>query len=195
MKKIISFLLVAALTLCLFAMPATAEEVFTGYGDTDQNKKIEAADALSILKYVVGKEDIPLAQNCFWDVNGDYAVNASDALDVLKRVVGKISVFDAEAGYQPFSIQGYTALNMYENTSYDLNFVIKYATDGFKVGWEVAPEHEGVLNCTWSDWNGDNITLTVNASQVSKTTVIPLYVYIVQQPSSYFVCNVTIYNQ
>lgn len=149
MKKIVSLLLVAALTLCLFVMPASAEDVFTGYGDADQNQKIEAADALSILKYVVGKESIPLAQNCFWDVNGDYTVTAADALDVLKRVVGKISSFDAEAGYKPFRIKGYTALNMYEGTSYDLDFVIEYAVNDFNVSWTVAPEHQGLLQCQW----------------------------------------------
>lgn len=54
-------------------------------GDTDGNGKLEAADALAILKMVVGMEPV---YKWTGDVNGDKCVTAEDALFILKKVVG-----------------------------------------------------------------------------------------------------------
>ncbi len=71
------------LTINVVAAPA---------GDVDGNGKTEAADALMILKQVVGKITLTQAQMTAADLNGDGEVGAADALCVLRIVVGKPAV-------------------------------------------------------------------------------------------------------
>lgn len=66
------------------------------YGDLDGNGKINASDALVILKSAVHKLTLPKYLEKYADVNGDTDINASDALLVLRKAVGKIEQFPAE---------------------------------------------------------------------------------------------------
>jgi len=66
------------------------------YGDVDGNGKVEAADALEVLKSVVGKVTLTEDQSKAADVDGSGKVDAADALDILKKVVGKIEKFAVE---------------------------------------------------------------------------------------------------
>ena len=67
------------------------------YGDVDQNQEITAADALLVLKKVVGKESLSQEeQQKAAEVSGDGTINAEDALLILQMVVGKIHVFPVE---------------------------------------------------------------------------------------------------
>ncbi len=66
------------------------------YGDVDGNEAVSAADALMILKSVVGKVTLTDAQKVAGDLDGNGNVNAADALLVLKKVVGKVDKFPVE---------------------------------------------------------------------------------------------------
>ncbi len=67
------------------------------YGDIDGDKKITAADALEVLKSVVGKVILTESQVVATDVDGSGKADAADALLILKKVVGKIDKFPVEA--------------------------------------------------------------------------------------------------
>ncbi len=66
------------------------------YGDVDGNGKVEATDALEVLKSVVGKVDLTGEQLIVADTDGNGKADATDALNILKKVVGKIDKFPVE---------------------------------------------------------------------------------------------------
>jgi len=66
------------------------------YGDLTGDGEVSAADALEVLKSVVGKVTLTDDQKVAADVTDDGEVSAADALDILKKVVGKIDKFAAE---------------------------------------------------------------------------------------------------
>lgn len=66
------------------------------YGDVDGNEKIEAADALMILKNVVKLTTLTAEQEKVADVDNNEKIEAADALLVLKKVVNLIDKFPAE---------------------------------------------------------------------------------------------------
>ncbi|MBR6548101.1 MAG: dockerin type I repeat-containing protein, partial [Clostridia bacterium] len=65
-------------------------------GDVDMDGSVTAADALEVLKSVVGKVTLTEEQFIAADVDGSGKVDAADALDILKKVVGKIDKFPVE---------------------------------------------------------------------------------------------------
>jgi uncharacterized repeat protein (TIGR02543 family) len=89
-----------------FTTPVTKDLVLTAkfedstpavlYGDVDGDTKVTAADALEVLKSVVGKVTLTEDQSKAADVDGSGNVDAADALDILKKVVGKIEKFAVE---------------------------------------------------------------------------------------------------
>lgn len=107
MKKGIAAILAAIMVLGVMLVPATALAADEGtfgvdyllYGDVDKNEKINAADALTVLKAAVGKVALTEPEVILADVNGDEKVNAADALLILKFAVGKISTFPAGVKY------------------------------------------------------------------------------------------------
>ncbi len=58
-------------------------------GDVTGDGKVNAADALAILRYAVHKTDLTAEQQAVADLNHDNAINAADALAVLRKAVGK----------------------------------------------------------------------------------------------------------
>ena len=66
------------------------------YGDLDADKKTTAADALEVLKSVVGKTTLTDEQFTAADTDGNGKADAADALNILKKVVGKIEKFPIE---------------------------------------------------------------------------------------------------
>ena len=66
------------------------------YGDVDGNGKVEATDALEVLKSVVGKVTLTDEQLVKADTDGNGKADATDALNILKKVVGKIDKFPVE---------------------------------------------------------------------------------------------------
>jgi hypothetical protein len=75
----------------------TVQFSMTKYSDVDGDTKVTAADALEVLKSVVGKVTLTDGQITAADVDGNGKVDAADALDILKKVVGKINQFSVEA--------------------------------------------------------------------------------------------------
>ena len=65
-------------------------------GDVDLDGTVSAADALEVLKSVVGKVELNPMQQILADVNADSSVSASNALMILQRAVGKIDKFPCE---------------------------------------------------------------------------------------------------
>ncbi len=66
------------------------------YGDIDGDGKVTAADALEVLKSVVGKTTLTDEQFTAADTDGNDKADAADALNMLKKVVGKIDKFPVE---------------------------------------------------------------------------------------------------
>ena len=62
-------------------------------GDVNEDKDINAKDALEVLKFAVGKTVLSEEAQLRADVNLDDAINAKDALEILKYAVGKITGF------------------------------------------------------------------------------------------------------
>ncbi len=86
MKKIVSILLCAIITLSCFAVYGSAASVM--YGDIDGDKKVSAADARLVLRYSVKLENsFTQAQKTAADVNLDNKIDASDARSILRGSV------------------------------------------------------------------------------------------------------------
>ncbi|MBR4868232.1 MAG: metallophosphoesterase, partial [Clostridia bacterium] len=66
------------------------------YGDVDGDGRVSAADALEVLKAVVGNITLTDEQTVFADVDGDEKISSVDALYILKKVVGKIDTFPVQ---------------------------------------------------------------------------------------------------
>ncbi|MBR4868468.1 MAG: hypothetical protein IKU10_04870 [Clostridia bacterium] len=65
-------------------------------GDVDGDGKVTAADALEVLKSVVGKTILDENQFKAADTDGSGKADAADALNILKKVVGKLQIFPVE---------------------------------------------------------------------------------------------------
>ena len=65
-------------------------------GDVNQDEKIDAKDALLVLKYAVGKTVLTDHQIQAAEVTGDGKIDAKDALEILKYAVAKIDKFPIE---------------------------------------------------------------------------------------------------
>ena len=63
-------------------------------GDVTGDSKINAKDALEVLKAAVGKVKLSEEQTASADVNKDALINAKDALEILKYAVGKPSALN-----------------------------------------------------------------------------------------------------
>ena len=63
------------------------------YGDVNGDQKIDAKDALEILKFAVGKAQLTPEQQAAAEVDGKEGINAKDALEILKFAVEKITEF------------------------------------------------------------------------------------------------------
>ena len=66
------------------------------YGDVNGDTKIDAKDALMVLKYAVQKMELTQAQQKAAEVDGKDGINAKDALEILKYSVKKITKFPIE---------------------------------------------------------------------------------------------------
>ncbi|MBQ6818991.1 MAG: beta-galactosidase [Clostridia bacterium] len=100
MKRILSFALSMIMVLTVLTMAPTSVSFADAppYGDVDQDNSVSAADALAVLKNVVGKLVIEGELFEYADVDDDDGISANDALMILKYVVGKIDQFPADKG-------------------------------------------------------------------------------------------------
>ncbi len=73
----------------------TNTDVYT-LGDVNEDEKIDAKDALQVLKYAVGKIKLTDKQKQAAEVTGDDFFDAKDALAILKYAVNKIDKFPIE---------------------------------------------------------------------------------------------------
>ncbi|MBR4869058.1 MAG: dockerin type I repeat-containing protein, partial [Clostridia bacterium] len=84
------------LTAAKQAVEALKQANAVPYGDVDGDGRVSAADALEVLKAVVGNVTLTEEQTVLADVDGDERISAVDALEILKKVVGKIDRFPVE---------------------------------------------------------------------------------------------------
>ena len=66
------------------------------YGDVNGDTKVDAKDALMVLKYAVEKIDLTDEQKLAAEVDGMEGIGAKDALEILKYTVGIIEQFPAQ---------------------------------------------------------------------------------------------------
>lgn len=87
-------LLAGVLTVGMPKGVQAASQTEPPLGDVNMDNRVDAEDALAILKHTVHLE---LADETFADVDGNGVVNAMDALLVLKSIVGLENHFPAES--------------------------------------------------------------------------------------------------
>ena len=118
MKKLLSFVIVFSILISVFQMVPAAKSAVT-YGDLDNDAKINASDALVVLKASVNKISLTEEQKIAGDVNVDNKWNASDALLILKYAVKKIDKFPAEVSNEMTPEERYYHQR---NTEYNVDF-------------------------------------------------------------------------
>ena len=79
-------------------IPETPTDIPTDipYGDVNGDEKVDAKDALEVLKFAVGKTKLTEDQQKAAEVDGKEGINAKDALEILKYAVKKINKFPIE---------------------------------------------------------------------------------------------------
>ena len=68
--------------------PATWQALGVSYGDVNADGKVNAKDALQVLRSAVGKETLTEKQKETADLNADGNIDAKDAQKILKQAVG-----------------------------------------------------------------------------------------------------------
>lgn len=63
------------------------------YGDVTMDDKVNASDALLVLRHAVNKVSLNVVYHEIADVDGNGKINAVDALQILKKAVGKLNKF------------------------------------------------------------------------------------------------------
>lgn len=87
--------------------PYGAREIVYDTGDVDGDGKIDAADALPVLRYAVGKGELSRLALTAADTTGEHHPDAADALCILQKAVGNIRHFPAQitpVGYGQWEI-------------------------------------------------------------------------------------------
>lgn len=74
--------------------PSNPEKI--AYGDVNADQKIDAKDALMVLKSAVDKLTLSKTQALAAEVDGKEGINAKDALEILKFAVDKLEKFSIE---------------------------------------------------------------------------------------------------
>ena len=94
MKRMLCFLLIAALSFAFLPNTVADEQVL--YGDVNGDEEINAKDALLVLRYAVEKEQFSQHQLQAADVTRKGNPDARDALCILQKAVGKLRHFEVE---------------------------------------------------------------------------------------------------
>lgn len=189
MKKIVLFLFLVVISVFLLSFSASAEITHI-FGDTDQNGKINANDALLILRYAVGKSTIEPDLFCYSDTNTDYSVNATDALNVLKYSVGKIQQFAADNDFEGsiYIPERYNDIFMQLGCTRAVACYFESLEADYTVVWDVDSKYiTGQWTEEWAeDENGDLMVLFLTAeANPYKTQSIPVRVFYKESPGIY----------
>ncbi len=86
-------ILLTAVCLLLCSASSLAKEIPGISGDLNDDRAVDASDALAALQHSVGLSVLPPELQGFGDLNGDAAVDAADALLMLQYSVGLIRDF------------------------------------------------------------------------------------------------------
>ncbi len=100
MRKILSLLLTVVLVFGVITIHPATLSLAQGecWGDGDGNGKVNASDALMVLKVAVNKLTVEDDVYTLLDVDGSGALNAGDALLILRFAVQKIDRFPIDQG-------------------------------------------------------------------------------------------------
>ncbi len=130
-RKLCCFLALLMLFSTAVVPVALAEDGGYGYyGDVNNDKSVNAVDALMTLKYAVGKQELTDTQVQSADTDGNGGVNAADALQILQFSVGKLKSWrlDTEEYTDPYdTYENYVDSDFDYNTSLSVNGA--YAND------------------------------------------------------------------
>jgi hypothetical protein len=88
-------LLVVGLICIALAMPVFAESEFK-YGDVNSTGEVDVADAILVLRHIVGLITLEGDDLHAADVNASGAVDVADAILILRKIVGLIEIFPAQ---------------------------------------------------------------------------------------------------
>ena len=87
MKKFVSLFLALTMLFSVFGF-STVQAIDIKSGDVNLDGEINAADALNVLQFSIGRISLGDTQKSKADVNGDGLINSSDALVILQISVG-----------------------------------------------------------------------------------------------------------
>jgi hypothetical protein len=88
-------LLVVGFICIALAMPVFAESEFK-YGDVNSTGEVDVADAILVLRHIVGLITLEGDDLHAADVNASGAVDVADAILILRKIVGLIEIFPAQ---------------------------------------------------------------------------------------------------
>lgn len=95
LAKFLTFILIVCLIGMLPVKIALAESSFM-YGDVDDNETVNVADAILVLRHIVGLQTIEGYKWYAADVNADGKVDVGDAILILRYIVGLEDLFPAQ---------------------------------------------------------------------------------------------------
>ncbi len=110
MKRIVCTVLILSLMLCV---PLSSAQTARLWGDANQSGKVDASDALEVLRHVVGKGSLTDEAAVVANVDAKGGITAMDALQILQKVVGKLDRFPAEIAELPEEEQYNALLDQY----------------------------------------------------------------------------------
>lgn len=148
-KKITCFLL--ACVLLWSSIPVIGARALET-GDIDGENRVNAQDALYVLRYSVKSKDMTEEQKLAADVNDDGTIDAKDALMILQYSVRKIDMFPADMTEEQKYYAGRDAYygasdeNFIERDPVDLNNVQEIVEE-----YGVEPEPSGVDSYSLTD--------------------------------------------
>ncbi|MCL2019879.1 MAG: protein phosphatase 1 regulatory subunit 42 [Oscillospiraceae bacterium] len=96
-SKVTALILAMAMAISLFTIPASAEN-------------LTAADALAVLKHVVGTQLLSSEQMTKYGFTDEKAITSADALSILKKVVGTTDTPTSEQTTTPEAIPEYITI-------------------------------------------------------------------------------------
>lgn len=125
-KKILAAVLAVITVLVILPVCALAESYYLG--DADGNGKVEATDALKVLKYTVGLDKNIITKRA--DVNRDGKIDAADALVIVQISVGlKKATVITEQVVQTTTKPAQTTANPVQTTTKPAQTTTKPAAD------------------------------------------------------------------
>lgn len=96
MRKFLATLLTGAIAVSSVITAGAANSDSIIYGDVNNDKKVSTADAVLVMRNVLGMQDLSADAVVRADVDGDSSVTIIDSIYILRHICGTIDTFPVE---------------------------------------------------------------------------------------------------